>query len=55
MISHKNTTKVVGVVMVICVSLCILAMIFSQKVVEVFGSSTVAMQYESVLFDTDEA
>lgn len=54
MISHKNTTKVVGVVMVICVSLCILAMIFSQKVVEVFGSSTVAMQYESVLFDTDE-
>lgn len=54
MISHKNITKVIGVLMAAAVMLCILAMAFSQKIVEVVGSSAVAMQYESALFHTDE-
>ena len=54
MISHKNITKIIGVVMAAAVILCMLAMAFSQKVVEVLGPVGVAMSYESVLFDTDE-
>lgn len=54
MISHKNITKIIGVVMAVAVMLCMLAMAFSQKVVEVLGPVGVAMSYESVLFDTDE-
>lgn len=54
MISHKYITKAVGVMMAAAVMLCILAMVFSQKVVAVFGSDVVAMQYETALFDTDE-
>lgn len=54
MISHKNITKIIGVVMAAAVILCMLAMAFSQKVVEVLGPMGVAMSYESVLFDTDE-
>lgn len=54
MISHKNITKAVGVMMAAAVVLCILAMIFSQNIVAVFGTAAVAMQYESALFDTEE-
>lgn len=53
MISHKNITKAVGVMMAVAVMLCILAMVFSQKVVEVLGPVGVAMSYESALFNTD--
>lgn len=54
MISHKNITKVIGVLMAAAVMLCILAMVFSRKAVEVIGSAAVAMPYESALFQTDE-
>lgn len=54
MISHKNITRIVGLIMALAVVSCILAMIFSQEVVEVLGPAVVAMQYESILFDTDE-
>lgn len=33
---------------------CMLAMIFSEKVVEAFGGTGVAVRYESELFDTDQ-
>ncbi len=54
MISHKNITKVIGVLMAAAVMLCILAMVFSRKAVEVICSAAVAMPYESALFQTDE-
>lgn len=54
MISHKNITKAVCVVMAAAVLLCILAMVFSQKVVDVLGPASVAMSYEKALFNTEE-
>lgn len=54
MISHKNITKAVCAVMAAAVLLCILAMIFSQQVVGVLGPASVAMSYESALFNTEE-
>lgn len=54
MISYKYITKAVNVMMAAAVMLCILAIVFSQKVMAVFGSDVVAMQYETALFDTDE-
>lgn len=54
MISHKNTTKAAVVMMAAAVMLCILAMIFPQKVEQVSGSAVVAMEYEAALFNTEE-
>lgn len=53
MITHKYITRIVIVMMAAAVLTCTLAMIFSEKVVEVFGGTGIALQYESELFDTD--
>lgn len=54
MITHKNITKIVTVMMAVAVIICILAMMFPEKVVEVFGQTGVSVQYESELFDTSQ-
>lgn len=54
MISHENITRVIGVIMAAAVIFCILIMVFPQELVEALGPASVAMQYESMLFNTDE-
>lgn len=54
MIANKHITKIVGVIVAVAVMVCIIAMMSSRKLVETFGGTSVAMQYESELFDTDE-
>lgn len=53
MITHKYITRIVIVMMTAALLTCMLAMIFSEKVVEAFGGTGVAVRYESELFDTD--
>ena len=54
MISHKDITKFIGVLMTAAVVFCILSMVFSKQLVAALGTARVAMQYESALFDTSE-
>lgn len=54
MITHKYITRIVIAMMAAAFLTCMLAMIFSEKVVEAFGGTGVAVRYESELFDTDQ-
>ena len=54
MVACKNITKIIYVIVAAAVMLCILAMIFPERVIETFGGAAVALQYETELFDTDE-
>lgn len=54
MISYKHITKIIGVLMAAAVAFCLCVMAFSQEAVEVSGSGSVPMAYETALFDTDE-
>ena len=54
MIANKHITRVVAMLMAIAVCLCLCAMVYSEKLEDLLGSSKVVMEYENKLFDTDE-
>lgn len=54
MVAYKNITKIIHVIVAAAVILCILAMVFPEKVTETFGGARMLLQYESELFQTDE-
>lgn len=54
MISYKHITKIISVLMAAAVAFCFWMMAFSRETVEVLGSVSVPMAYETALFDTDE-
>ena len=54
MIANKHITKIVAVIMAIAVCLCLCAIICSEELEKVLGSSGIEMEYESKIFDTDE-
>ena len=54
MIANKHITRVIAMLMAIAVCLCLCAMVYSEKLEKLLGSSNVVMEYESKLFDTDE-
>ena len=54
MIANKHITRVIAMLMAIAVCLCLCAMVYSERLENLLGSSQVVMEYESKLFDTDE-
>ena len=54
MVSNKHVTKLIMVLMAIATAVCILAVLFSDKLVTVAGGTGVNVEYESKLFDTSE-
>ncbi len=54
MITYKYITRIISVIMAAAVLVCLLAMASPQKVVQTMGEASVAMQYESELFDHSE-
>ncbi|WWR17051.1 CotH kinase family protein [Lachnospiraceae bacterium JLR.KK008] len=54
MIAQKYISKIVVVMMAVAVGLCLVAMSYGGAVVETLGGAAVTMEYESMLFDTDE-
>ena len=54
MVTNKYITKIISVLMVLAVILCLVASAFSQQLQAVYGNSTVTMEYESKLFDTEQ-
>ena len=54
MVSNKHITKIIAVLMTVAAILCVLAVGFSDSLVEAFGGTGVSMEYETELFDTDE-
>lgn len=55
MIARKHSSKIILAVMAVAVMLCFLAIAFSGELTELLGGTSVRMEYESTLFDTDEA
>lgn len=53
MISSRNITKIVAVIMTAAVLLCGLAIVFQSRLAEPLGGRGVAMAYETALFGTD--
>ena len=54
MIAYKHVSKIIVALMAIAVTLCFLAVMFADPLSEMMGGSTVRMEYETALFDTDE-
>lgn len=54
MISYKHITRIVCALMAVAVVFCFWVMAHSQEAVEILGSVSVPMAYESALFDTAE-
>ena len=54
MIANNHITKFVAVIVAVAVCLCFCAMGFSDKLVTAAGGTDISMEYESVLFNTDE-
>ena len=54
MVTNKYITKIISALMVLAVILCLVASAFSQQLQAVYGNSTVTMEYESKLFDTEQ-
>ncbi|MBE5822270.1 MAG: hypothetical protein E7311_06790 [Clostridiales bacterium] len=54
MISNKNINKIVLVIVAIGTILCILGVIFADKILESFTSVAVNMEYEEKIFNTEE-
>ena len=54
MIVYKHVSKIIVALTAIAVTLCFLAVMFADPLSEAFGGSTVRMEYETALFDTDE-
>ena len=54
MIAYKHVSKIIVALTAIAVTLCFLAVMFADPLSEMMGGSTVRMEYETALFDTDE-
>ena len=54
MIASRRISIIIIAVMAVAVVLCFLAIGFSDKLTEMLGGTSVSMEYESKLFDTDE-
>ena len=54
MIAYKHVSKIIVALMAIAVTLCFLAVMFADPLSEMMGGSTVRMEYETALFDTEE-
>ena len=55
MIAHSHTTKLIALVMAAAVCLCLAAVACSEQINALAGENGIAMEYETALFDTDEA
>ena len=55
MIAHSHTTKLIALVMAAAVCLCLVAVACSEQINALAGENGIAMEYETALFDTDEA
>ena len=55
MIAHSHTTKLIALVMAAAVCLCLAAVACSEQINVLAGENGIAMEYETALFDTDEA
>lgn len=54
MIAHRHITKILIILVALAVAVCLLAVFFSEQLTEALGGKSIAMAYESKLFDTDE-
>ena len=54
MIAYKHVSKIIIALTAIAVALCFFAVMFADPLSELMGGSTVRMEYETALFDTDE-
>ena len=54
MAANKHITKIIIAVTAAAVVLCLLAILFSDRLSAAMGETAVSMEYESKLFDTDE-
>ncbi len=54
MVGNRRISIIIIAVMAVAVVLCFLAIGFSDKLTEMLGGTSVSMEYESKLFDTDE-
>ena len=54
MVANKHITKIIIAVMAAAVILCFVASAYSEKLTALLGGTSVTMEYESKLFDTDE-
>lgn len=54
MTENKHISKIIVIIMAAAAILCLLAVAFSGKISGMLGGSTVSMDYETGLFDTDE-
>ena len=54
MVTNKHISKIIVVLMAAAVALCFIAIANSSKLVEALGGTSVTMEYESKLFNTDE-
>ncbi len=54
MVSNKHISKIIIALMAVAVVLCILAVAFSGTISQAFGGTSVTMEYEDKLFNTDE-
>ena len=54
MVANKHIPKIIVAVMAVAVILCFLAVGFSQDLTQILGGTSVNMEYETKLFDTDE-
>ena len=54
MIANKHISKIIIAITAVAVALCLLAMGFSESLTQALGGTGVKMEYESILFDTDE-
>ncbi len=53
MIAKKHMTKIAGGMMAAAILLCLVAVIFSDELIQAAGGTEIRMEYESKLFDTD--
>ncbi len=52
MVAYKHITKLISVIVAAAVVVCVLALMFPERVAETFGEGGVALRYEAELFDT---
>ena len=46
MVAYKHITKIISVIVAAAVLVCVLALLFPERVAEAFGEGVVALQYE---------
>lgn len=54
MIAHKHLSKILTALVALAVAVCLLAVLFSERLTDALGGKGVTMEYASKLFDTGE-